>query len=452
MKKKRNILIYPFILIGALLMLTNSCKKDDNDPPVQIPVLTTSAVLNITQTTASCGGNITSDGGAAIIARGVCWSTSQTPTIADNKTTDGTGIGTFTSSITGLTASTTYYARAYATNSAGTSYGNQISFTTSAVIPTVTTTAVNAIAQTTVAGGGNVTSNGGATVTARGVCWNTTETPTIADSKTTDGTGTGTFTSSITGLTASTTYYVRAYATNSAGTGYGSAMSFRTLDGTVTDIDGNAYHTVTIGTQLWMAENLKTTHYANGTAIQLVESSTAWNALGNADKAMCYYSNSTANKDTYGTLYTWAAAMNGTTSSTANPSGVQGACPDDWHLPSDDEWKQLEMYLGMSQADADVTGWRGTNEGSKLAGNSGLWSNGTLENDAAFGTSGFLALPAGFRSSNGPFNLLGLYATFWSATFDASSAWNRLLGYHNSEVHRFDDNKYFGFSIRCLKD
>ncbi len=131
-------------------------------------------------------------------ARGVCWSTSESPTTADSKTTDGTGTGEFTSSITGLTAGTTYYVRAYATNAVGTSYGSQVSFTADSA-PTVTTTAVSNITETAADSGGNVTDDGGDAVTARGVCWSTSENPTTADSKTTDGTGTGEFTSSITG-------------------------------------------------------------------------------------------------------------------------------------------------------------------------------------------------------------------------------------------------------------
>ncbi|HBQ82564.1 MAG TPA: hypothetical protein DD745_06755 [Bacteroidales bacterium] len=202
-------------------------------PPPVIPTLTTTAITGITQTTAASGGNISSDGGALVTARGICWNTSANPTIAlSTKTTNGTGTGTFTSSLTGLTAGTTYYVRAYATNSAGTSYGNEINFTTSAVIPvspTLTTSVITLITQTTASSGGNITSDGNAPVTARGVCWNTSANPTIAlSTKTTDGTGTGTFTSSLTGLTASTTYYVRAYATNSAGTAYGNEQTFTT--------------------------------------------------------------------------------------------------------------------------------------------------------------------------------------------------------------------------------
>lgn len=210
-------------------------------PNNSAPVVATTTVSAITQTTAQSGGNITSDGGAAVTARGVCWSTNVNPTVADSKTIDGSGTGGFTSVITGLNAGTNYYVRAYATNSVGTGYGSARPFTTAGSIPVVTTTAVSAITQTTSQSGGNVASDGGAAVTARGVCWSTDPTPTIADNKTTDGSGTGSFTSAITGLNTGTNYYVRAYATNSMGTGYGSALQFTTsgAPGTVTDIDGN---------------------------------------------------------------------------------------------------------------------------------------------------------------------------------------------------------------------
>ena len=191
------------------------------------PTVTTTAATSVTGTTASSGGNVTSDGGAAVTARGVCWSTLENPTIAGSKTTDGTGTGVFTSSITGLSANTTYHIRAYATNSVGTAYGSDLTFTTDTT-PTVTTTAASNITGTTADSGGNVTADGGATVTARGVCWSTLANPTIAGSKTTDGTGTGVFTSNITGLTANTTYHIRAYATNSVGTAYGTDLTFTT--------------------------------------------------------------------------------------------------------------------------------------------------------------------------------------------------------------------------------
>ncbi len=200
-------------------------------PDPESPIVTTADVTDITQTTAVSGGNVTDDGGAAVTARGVCWSTSQNPTISDNHTSDGNGTGSFTSNLTNLTANTTYYVRAYATNENGTSYGEQKSFTTlqNIELPTVTTADVTDITQNTAVSGGNVTDDGGAAVTARGVCWSTSQNPTVSDNHTSDGNGTGSFTSNLTNLTANTTYYIRAYATNSEGTSYGEQKSFTTM-------------------------------------------------------------------------------------------------------------------------------------------------------------------------------------------------------------------------------
>ena len=194
------------------------------------PVVETGAVENITLNFATCGGNVVSDCGADVTERGVCWSTSQNPTINDNITTNGNGTGTFTSNLINLTANTTYYVRAYANNSAGTGYGNEISFTTlkDIVKPTVKTNEVSSVVQDAAICGGVVIDDGGAEVTARGVCWSTSQNPTINGSHTDDGTGEGDFTSTITGLTAGTTYYVRAYATNEKGTSYGEEKSFMT--------------------------------------------------------------------------------------------------------------------------------------------------------------------------------------------------------------------------------
>jgi len=215
----KNVLIIFFLV----LLISFGCKK-----PNGIPILTTAiTVTDITQTTAICGGNITSDGGSIILLRGVCWSTSDNPTIDDNKTTsNGTDIGSFTSKITGLSPNTIYYVRAYATNANGTGYGNMVSFATFAI----TTNEVTLITQTTATCGGNITYDGGSIITAKGVCWSTIVfNPTINDSKTSDGTGIGAFTSKLTGLLPNTTYNVRSYATNSVDTQYGNTISFITL-------------------------------------------------------------------------------------------------------------------------------------------------------------------------------------------------------------------------------
>jgi len=196
----------------------------------ELPSIATQPVSYISTTFAASGGTIPSDGGAPVTARGVCWSTTTAPTTVDAKTSDGAGSGSFVSQVTGLTAGVTYYLRAYATNDAGTAYGEEFSFKTldSLMAPTVTTAQVSDVMVKTAKGGGTVTEWGGSDVIARGICWNLTGDPTIADNKSESGTGIGSFTASIFPLTESTVYYVRAYATNSTGTGYGRVESFTT--------------------------------------------------------------------------------------------------------------------------------------------------------------------------------------------------------------------------------
>lgn len=191
--------------------------------------LTTTTASSIFATSAVTGGNISNNGGSAVTARGVCWNTSPAPTIALlTKTSNGSGNGSFSSSITNLAAGTTYYVRAYATNSVGTSYGNEITFTTLSP-PEVSTNSISNITTNSAISGGIVTNTGGASITARGLCWSTSPNPTISlPTRTLNGSGTGNFSSTITGLSSRVTYYVRAYATNSVGTSYGSNVSFRT--------------------------------------------------------------------------------------------------------------------------------------------------------------------------------------------------------------------------------
>lgn len=219
----------------------------------------------------------------------------------------------------------------------------------------------------------------------------------------------------------------------------------------IADYDGNNYHTKKIGDQWWMVNNLKTTHYADGTAIPLVESNSIWEALAYDQKAYCFYNNDEGNA--YGALYTWAACMNDHESVDGNPSEVQGVCPDGWHIPSDTEWKELEMYLGMSQATADISGLRGANEGSKLATSANLWLDGYLENDAEFGASGFTVQPGGGRRYDGSFDHMGDNANFWTATEDDYfRAWGRHIYSSYTSIHRYKNVKSDGFSVRCVKD
>jgi hypothetical protein len=196
-----------------------------------LATVSTTVASSVTSSSASSGGDVTADGGGIVTERGIVYGTLTNPTTANTKVVDAsTGTGTFTSSLSGLAAVTTYYVRAYAINSAGTSYGNNETFTTLANAPTVTTTAISSISGATASGGGNVTSDGGSAIIERGIVYSTSSNPTTADTKIIDGlTTTGSFTSSLTGLTALTTYYVRAYATNNIGTSYGSEVSFTTI-------------------------------------------------------------------------------------------------------------------------------------------------------------------------------------------------------------------------------
>ena len=213
-----------------------------------LPEVTTAEISDIGQTTAKGGGEVTGDGGTTVTERGICWGSSHNPTIHNHKVESGQGLGSFVCNISGMSAHTKYYVRAYAINSRGTAYGDEVSFTTLAELPTVLTGSVTNIGATTATGSGNVTSDGGATVTERGVCWSTGHNPTINGSHDSNGTGTGNYTVNMAGLTPNTTYYVRAYAKNSQGTAYGEEVNFTTEDiskPVVTTLDVNTFTATT---------------------------------------------------------------------------------------------------------------------------------------------------------------------------------------------------------------
>jgi len=640
----------------------------DLSATIFIPTLSTTAASGITTTSATGGGNITNDGDLAVSARGVCWNTTGTPTLTDNVTNDGTGTGSFESNMTNLTANTLYYVRAYATNSVGTSYGNEVSFTTlqgteetatdidgnvyhtikigtqtwmlenlkttkyrngeaigtttpankdirsesapkhqwpyngdesnttkygrlytwyavndsrniapagwhvptdaewtilenyliangnnydgtttgnkiakslaattdwnsysdagsigndltknnssgftalpggcrdgggtfgdvgnyggwwssaeygtnyawcrhlncnslglfggnmpknrgfsvrcvrdssaTIVIPTLITTAASGITTTSATGGGDITNDGGAAVSARGVCWNTTGTPTLTDNVTNDGTGSGSFVSNITGLTPNTPYYVRTYATNSLGTSYGNEVSFTTRQGTVTDIDGNMYYTVKIGTQEWMVENLKTTKYRNGEVIGTTTPANKYISDEIDPKYQWSYNGDESNASKYGRLYTWYAV-----------NDIRNIAPAGWHVPTDAEWTTLENYLIANGYNYD-----GTTTGNKIAKSlaaTTLWNTytmvGSIGNDLTKNnTSGFAGLPGGYRANYGPFWNIGDYGCWWSsAEYSSGYALGRGLGIDWGNINGLIYYKQDGFSVRCVRD
>ena len=235
------------LLFGTAIYLP-SCKKETT-----LPVVITTIVSDITQTTALAGGTVTDDGGDLIAFRGICWSTSPNPTTSSFKTINGSASSSFTSSITGLTADTKYYLRAFATNSAGTGYGNEVTFTTNDIfkastVPTLTTSPVTAITTKSAVSGGTITSDGGGIITKSGLCWGTTPDPVINGintNSTNDGSGNGSFESDLYNLAPNTTYYVRAYAVNSAGNAYGDQVSFITNPAAIATLTTTAVSSIT---------------------------------------------------------------------------------------------------------------------------------------------------------------------------------------------------------------
>ncbi len=316
------------------------------------------------------------------------------------------------------------------------------------LLPTVSTMGVTAITATTAVTGGNITDDGGSAVTARGVCWSTSHNPTTAGYHTSDGEGMGSFTSNLTGLTAGTTYFVRAYAINGNGTKYGDEVAFSTPvpfvcgTNTVSDYEGHIYNTVQIGDQCWMKENIRATKYSDGTSI------TKASVTQVSSGTPCYYDPGQAAN--YGYLYNWPAAK-GPSSVSANNQGI---CPTGWHVPSNGEWTQLEQYVSsqsnyrcsnnssyIAKALASTTGWNSSTNQCAV-GNTPASNNAT----------GFGAVPAGGHYSSS-FNFSGDDANFWSATESNSSyAYFRYLDYGTAIVVSGSYLKSNGVSVRCLRD
>ena len=316
-----------------------------------------------------------------------------------------------------------------------------------AVLPTVTTDSATDITNISATSGGNVVSDGGADVTARGVCWSISPSPTIVDNHTSDGTGTGTFISYITGLTENTLYYVRAYAVNSAGTAYGNEISFTTslfvCGDQITDIEGNLYNTVEIGTQCWMKENLKTTTYNNNTPIPNVTDPTFWANLTTG--AYVWFDNDSTWKNIYGALYNWYTTVD-----------TNNLCPAGWHIPSHAEWTALINYIGGTAPPHgnELKSCRQVN--SPLGGDCNTSEHPRWDEDPTYyGTDDyeFSGLPGGLSQRVGDFTYLGINGAWWSSTeYTPEWAYALMLTNYQGDVFNNHRRKKTGRTVRCLRD
>jgi uncharacterized protein (TIGR02145 family) len=304
-------------------------------------------------------------------------------------------------------------------------------------LPEIFTTRVRMVMPNSAIIDGKLTSTGGSRLSEQGVCWGTGHLPVITDNKIMlPFQDICPYTLKITGLSQQTGYYVRAYATNSTGTAYGEEVPFTTPadhlpgeTGTVADAEGNVYQTIGIGSQIWMAENLRATRYSNGDLIGTTIPATLLIREETTRKYQWAYDGNENNVATYGRLYTWYAVTD-----------TRNVCPTGWHVPTDAEWDTLITYLG-DEKDA----------GGKLKeAGTAYWLS---PNNGATNYFGFTALPGGSRNLYEEFTNIGSEGSWWlgSETFGSiATCW--YIYYNGSLVFGTDDAKWSGHSVRCLQD
>lgn len=387
----------------------------------QVPTVVTNNPLDtdISNTSVKLSATITNVGDPIYTETGFCWSTIPSPTIQDNKQIVSEINGnTFSYTITGLAEGTKYYVRSYISNDKVGSYGNIVSFTTG-ILPVAAFTGTPA----NITAGQIVQFTDQSTNIPKSWIWNFG-----------DG-GTSTAQNPSHTYTSAGTYTVSLKVSNNYGSNTLTRTNYITVAdvpvGAVSDVDGNVYNTVTIGTQVWMKENLKTTKFRNGDLIGTTTPATLEinTPIFPTPIYQWAYEGNESNVTAYGRLYTWYAATDS-----------RGLCPTGWHLPSDAEWTTLFTFLGGEQIAGDKLRERGTTH----------WES---SNDNVTNSSGFTALPGGSRQDTGRFYAIGLIAEWWSSEGN-NTIWAEsiFISYGLSHAGRAYPAKSFGLSIRCLRD
>jgi uncharacterized protein (TIGR02145 family) len=417
------------IIIIAISLLTGCRKKEE------LPVVSTVSVTDIIGSQATCLGEVLNEGGSAILTRGVCWSTETAPTIADSKTVDSTSAESFSGNLTGLSGNMMYYVRAYATNHSGTGYGESIEFTSFGQAPVATVLPATKINQASATLNANVNTNNLPTTVTFEYGMTDSYEKSLNASAIPLTRGTSTVSATITGLTSGTFYHFRIKAVNSLGTTYGDAMSFTTK---LSDVEGNIYNVVRIGSQVWMKENLKTSRFNNSELIGTTFSPTM-DITGEVKPEYQWDSNMGG----YGRQYTYYTITDD-----------RKVCPAGWHVPTDDEWTILTDYLSNNGYGYKGTG---TDIAKSLAATSGWMDDlaeGNIGNDQSKNnSSGFTGLGGGGRYANGVQSFVGLHGIWATSTENSeTSAFFRCIGYVPRQVFRGVFSKSYGLYVRCLRN
>ena len=442
------------LILPLMLLLGGGCRDDLS----RIIKIECSPVSEISSSSCRAKAVIIDIGESDIQEHGFCWSQTEDPTVFSQRNLLGvrTENGEFTELITGLSANTRYYLRAYLQSGVKVTYSEQVYFTTldeGGQPPETTNTPpiITSEPETEAIIGEEYSYQLVAEDTNAGdmITYSIQSAPAgfIIDGST--GWFTGTPSADMYGghdimLRASDEDGLYDEQNFTLNVSFGPDILYDARD-------GNTYAVVTLGSQVWMAEDLR---YLPEVSPSNVDSYTEphYYVYGyegtnvSEAKALSVYRD-------YGALYNWPAAMAGEGSSNSNPSGVQGVCPSGWHLPSDAEWKELEIYLGMSQGAADDTEYRGTDQGSQMAGRASAWTDGDLVNSGAFGSSGLNILPSGCRYIWDLFDHIGDGVSLWATDeYSSTEAMYRGLYYDRTEVYRINRDKEEGYSVRCVKD